>query len=107
MHSQSANPCQTIGDASLAFHNPPPSLPPTDVPFLTRYSARSVASMSAESPASILSGLMVSVERTPVAMRTQSYTVSTVSNMSSQDSWKSCTRKRDGDASVRKVERTG
>lgn len=53
----------------------PPNLG-SPIPFRTRYSARSVASMSALSPASIFSGLMRMVEITPVAIRMQSYTVS-------------------------------
>mmetsp|Transcript_2445 Transcript_2445/g.6263 ORF Transcript_2445/g.6263 Transcript_2445/m.6263 type:complete len:202 (+) Transcript_2445:357-962(+) len=58
-------------------------------PLRTRYSARSVASMSADRPFIMRSGRMLSVDMTPVAMRTQSYTVSTVSYIISQHSWKS------------------
>ena len=53
-------------------------------PLRTRYSARSVASMSGDSPASMRSGLMAMVESTPVAMRMQSLAVSTLSNISCQ-----------------------
>ena len=52
------------------------------VPFLTRYSARSVASMSGERPASIFLGLILMVDSTPVAIRMQSFAVSTLSNIS-------------------------
>lgn len=58
-------------------------------PFLTRYSARSVANMSADRPDFILDGLSLMVEMTPVAILMQSLTVSTESNISCQASWKS------------------
>ena len=45
--------------------------------------------MSADRPCSILSGLILSVESTPVAMRTQSSSASTESNISGHASWKS------------------
>ncbi len=50
-------------------------------PFLTRYSAKSVASMSGERPASIFLGLILMVDNTPVAIRMQSFAVSTLSNI--------------------------
>ena len=54
------------------------------MPFLTRYSARSVASMSGERPASIFLGFILMVESTPVAIRIQSFAVSTLSNINCQ-----------------------
>ena len=51
------------------------------MPFLTRYSAKSVASISGESPASIFFGLILMVDSTPVAIRIQSFAVSTLSNI--------------------------
>lgn len=51
--------------------------------------ARSVASMSGLSPASMRSGRIASVDSTPVAMRTQSCAVSNDPNISGHASWKS------------------
>lgn len=53
------------------------------IPFLTRYSARSVASISGVSAASILSGKAVRVESTRPAIRRLSFRVFTCSRMGS------------------------
>lgn len=58
-------------------------------PLRTRYSARSVASMSADRPERILSGLILIVEITPVDIWMQSLIESTESNIISHASWKS------------------
>ncbi len=59
------------------------------IPFLTRYSARSVASISGVSAASILSGNVVNVDSTRPAISRLSFSVFTCSSIGSTLSCKS------------------